>query len=91
MSGDFQSEIKKCLGIGFAVLRARTRSGNGVAERFIRTLKALWVRTFKTVEELRAELVAFARRYNETWLVARRWIQNAREGSEKQTMPPICD
>jgi hypothetical protein len=31
----------------------------------------LWVRTFKTIEELRAELVAFARRYNETWLVAR--------------------
>jgi hypothetical protein len=29
------------------------------------------VRTFKTIEELRAELVAFARRYNETWLVAR--------------------
>ena len=29
------------------------------------------MRTFKTIEELRAELVAFARRYNETWLVAR--------------------
>ena len=28
------------------------------------------VRTFKTIEELR-QLVAFARRYNETWLVAR--------------------
>ena len=48
-------------------IRAPTE-GNGVAERFIRTLKEnlLWVRTFKTIEELRAELVAFARRYNET-------------------------
>jgi len=31
----------------------------------------LWVRTFETIEELRAALVEFARRYNETWLVAR--------------------
>jgi len=39
----------------FAILRARA-GGNGVAERFIRTLKEnlLWVRTFDTVEELRA-------------------------------------
>ncbi len=48
--------------------------GNGAAERLIRTLKENlpWVRTFKTIAELRAELVAFARRHNETWLVARR-------------------
>jgi putative transposase len=31
----------------------------------------LWVRTFNTIEELRAALVAFAKYYNETWLVAR--------------------
>ena len=29
------------------------------------------VRTFDTIEELRAVLVEFARHYNETWLVAR--------------------
>ena len=41
--------------------------------RFIRTLKEnlLWVRTFDTIEELRAALVEFTTRYNETWLVAR--------------------
>jgi putative transposase len=41
--------------------------------RFIRTLKEnlLWVRTFDTIEELRAGLVDFASHYNETWLVAR--------------------
>ena len=31
----------------------------------------LWVRTFDTIEELRAALVEFATRYNETWLLAR--------------------
>ena len=36
--------------------------GNGVAERFIRTLKEnrLRARTFDTIEELRAALVEFA-------------------------------
>jgi hypothetical protein len=51
----------------------REPQDNGVAERFIRTLKEnlLWVRTFDTIEELRAGLVDFASHYNETWLVAR--------------------
>ena len=31
----------------------------------------LWVKTFDTIEELRAALIEFATRYNETWLVAR--------------------
>jgi putative transposase len=72
MSGDFQDEIE-CLGIEASPAFVREPEGNGVAERFIRTLKEnlLWVRTFDTVEELRAALVGFARHYNQTWLVAR--------------------
>jgi len=72
MSGDFQDEVK-CLGIEASPSFVREPEGNGVAERFIRTLKEnlLWLRTFDTIEELRAALVEFARRYNETWLVAR--------------------
>jgi putative transposase len=72
MSGDFQDEIE-CLGIEASPSFVREPEGNGVAERFIRTLKEnlLWVRTFDTIEELRAALVEFAKRYNETWLVAR--------------------
>jgi transposase InsO family protein len=72
MSGDFQDEIK-CLGIETSPSFVQEPQGNGVAERFIRTLKEnlLWVRTFDTIEELRAALVEFARHYNETWLVAR--------------------
>ena len=46
---------------------------NGVAERFIRTLKEqlLWIRRFATLDELQAALEDFRRRYNETWLLAR--------------------
>ena len=90
MSGDFQDEIK-CLGIEASPSFVRAPEGNGVAERFIRTLKEnlLWVRTFKTIEELRAELVAFARRYNETWLVARHGYKTPARVREEQTMPRL--
>jgi transposase InsO family protein len=55
-----------------SVALVREPEGNGVAERFIRTLKnLLWVTTFRTIEELRTALFEFARRYNTTWLVAR--------------------
>jgi transposase InsO family protein len=47
--------------------------GNGIAERFIRTLKEqlLWVECFETVEDLRQALLAFKERYNEHWLIER--------------------
>ena len=45
------------------------------------------MRTFKTIEELRAELVAFARRYNEIWLVARHGYKTPARVREEQTMP----
>ena len=72
MSRDFQNEIK-CLGIEASPSFVREPEGNGVAERFIRTLKEnlLWVHSFATIEELREALHEFARLYNETWLVAR--------------------
>lgn len=72
MSGDFQAEIR-CLGITSSPSFVREPEGNGVAERFIRTLKEnfLWVHTFDTIEELRRALVEFARHYNENWLIAR--------------------
>ena len=91
MSGDFQGEIK-CLGIEASPSFVREPEGNGVAERFIRTLKEnlLWVRTFKTIEDLRAELVAFARRYNETWLVARHGYKTPARVREEQTTPQIA-
>jgi hypothetical protein len=58
MSGDFQDEIK-CLGIEASPSFVHEPEGNGVAERFIRTLKEnlLWVKTFDTIEQLRTALV----------------------------------
>ena len=49
----------------------REPEGNGVAERFIRTLKEnlLWVRSFETIEDLRLALLEFKRTYNEQWML----------------------
>src|SRR5918993_2050340 len=72
MSRDFQSEIR-FLGVESSPSFVREPEGNGVAERFIRTLKEnfLWVHTFDTIEELRRGLQDFVAHYNATWLVAR--------------------
>jgi transposase InsO family protein len=72
MSGDFQDEIR-FLGIESSPSFVRQPEGNGVAERFIRTLKEnfLWVHTFDTIEDLRRALQDFVAHYNATWLVAR--------------------
>jgi putative transposase len=69
MSEDFQNETK-CFGMITSPAFVRQPEGNGVAERAIRTLKEqlLWVRHFKTVEELRIALAAFATEYNASWL-----------------------
>jgi putative transposase len=72
LSGDFQSGIR-FLGIESSPSFIREPEGNGVAERFIRTLKEnfLRVRSFETIEELRRGLQDFVAHYNATWLVAR--------------------
>ena len=72
MSDYFQDELK-FLGITSSPAFVREPEGNGVAERFIRTLKEqlLWVRTFDTVEELRVALLEFKDRYNREWLCER--------------------
>ena len=72
MSRDFQKEIA-WLGAVSSPAFVRAPEGNGCAERFIRTLKEnlLWVRTFRTVEDLRLALIDFRRTYNESWLIER--------------------
>jgi transposase InsO family protein len=85
MSDDFQSEVA-FFGIESSPSFVHEPEGNGVAERFIRTLKEnlLWVQTFDTIEQLRAALHDFARRYNETWLVARHGYQTPAQVREMQ-------
>jgi putative transposase len=72
MSDDFQAELR-FLGITSSPAFVRAPEGNGVAERFIRTLKEqlLWVRTFHSVEELRQALLDWLHLYNEQWLIER--------------------
>jgi putative transposase len=72
MAEDFQREIA-FLGIEASPSFVRQPEGNGVAERFIRTLKEqlLWVRTFHTLEELQDALRAFRIWYNANWLIQR--------------------
>ena len=70
MSHHFQAEIR-FLGIASAPAFVRAPEGNGCAERFIRTLNLLWVRTLATVEEPRRALLAFRELDNSTWLLER--------------------
>ena len=68
MADDFQQEVAF---FGIESSPSFVPEGNGVAERFIRTLKEnlLWVRSFATIEELRLALLAFKRTYNEQWML----------------------
>jgi transposase InsO family protein len=70
VSDTFQDELT-FLGILSSPSFVRAPEGNGCAERFIRTLKeqVLWVRTFRTVEELREAVLAFKQQYNEAWML----------------------
>jgi transposase InsO family protein len=72
MSDDFQQELR-FLGMTSSPSFVREPERNGVAERFIRTLKKnlLWVRLFATVAELSGALREFRRRYNQEWLIER--------------------
>src|SRR5205807_9791088 len=72
MSDDFHNEIR-FLGIEPSPAFVRQPEGNGCIERFFRTLKEQlpWVRTFRTVEELRQALAEFRERYNQRWIVQR--------------------
>ena len=58
LADDFQQEVAFS-GIESSPSFVREPEGNGVAERFIRTLKEnlLWVRSFETIEELRLGLL----------------------------------
>ena len=70
LADDFQQEVA-FVGIESSPSFVREPEGNGVAERFIRTLteNLLWVRSFETIEELRLALLAFKRTYNEQWML----------------------
>jgi putative transposase len=72
MSDDFQAELR-FLDIASSPAFIQAPEGNGIAKRFIWTLKErlLWVKTFRTVEDFRNALHAWLVTYNEHWLVER--------------------
>lgn len=90
MARDFQAEIA-FLGIQSSPSFVREPEGNGVAERFIRTLKEnfLWVHTFETIEELRRALIEFAEWYNTNWLVQRHGYNTPTQvrANQRQAVP----
>jgi len=91
MSADFQDEIA-FLGIESSPSFVRQPEGNGVAERFIRTLKEnfLWVHTFETIADLRRGLQEFVAHYNATWLVARHGYRTPNQVRAEQRRLAQC-
>jgi putative transposase len=89
MSDDFQQELI-FLGMASSPSFVREPEGNGVAERFIRTLKenVLWVRHFATVAELVEALREFRRRYNEQWLIERHGFRTPAQARASPTRSP---
>ena len=67
---DFQDEMR-FLGIRTTASLVAEPECNGVAERFIRTLKEqrLWIENYDTIEDLRLALLYFRDRDNDGWLV----------------------
>ena len=61
---------------------------NGVAERFIRTLKeqCLWAELYDDVDGLRQAVAGFTELYNTTWLIERLGHQTPREAYQAATL-----
>ena len=91
MSDYFPDELR-FLGIESSPAFVREPEGNGVAERFIRTLKEqlLWVRTFDTVDELRLALLEFKDRYNREWLCERHGHQTPAAVRARSARHPVA-
>jgi transposase InsO family protein len=62
---------------------------NGVAERFIRTLKeqALYGRAFRTLEEVRQAVRAFVERYNREWRIEKNGFRTPNEMRAAWALP----
>ena len=80
----FQAEIK-WLGIRSTPAYVGEPECNGVAERFIRTLKeeCIYLHHFETLEEARAVIGAFVERYNNGWLLQRHGYMTPARAREK--------
>lgn len=89
-SHDYQDELR-FLGIRSSPAFVGEPECNGVAERFVRTLKEqlLWLERFESVEALREGLLDFRDRYNQEWLIQRHghktpWEKRCEFGCEEK-------
>lgn len=87
ISNTYQKELR-FLGIRSSPAFVREPQGNGIAERFVRTLKEnlLWVRSFNTVEELRLALMKFKNDYNHKWMIGRHGYKTPAQVRAEQTI-----
>jgi len=87
-SDHFQNQIKAWgMAPSFAFLQEPET--NGVAERFIRTLKeqAIYGRIFQNLEELRQAVAAFMARYNQQWRVEKNGFLTPHEMRTQHALP----
>ena len=80
MSEYFQNQLK-FFGMTPSFAFVREPETNGVAERFIRTLKeqVVFGRTFQDIEEVRAAVRTYFDRYNQHWLLEKNRYQSPAE------------
>ena len=87
-SDHFQNQIKAWgMAPSFAFLQEPQT--NGVAERFIRTLKeqAIYGRTFQNLEELRQAVAGFVVQYNQAWRVEKNDFRTPHEMRALNALP----
>ena len=84
----FQAEIK-WLGIRSSPAYVGEPECNGVAERFIRTLKeeCIYLHDSETLEEARTVIGAFIERYNTGWLLQRHGYLTPAHAREREARP----
>lgn len=88
LSDHFQNQIK-AWGIAPSFAFLREPETNGVAERFIRTLKeqAIYGRIFQNLEQVRAAVAEFVDRYNRQWRVEKNGFRTPYEMRGLQSLP----
>lgn len=88
LSDHFQNQTK-AWGIAPSFAFLREPETNGVAERFIRTLKeqAIYGRIFQNLEEVREAVAEFVNRYNREWRVEKNGFRTPHEMRSLQRLP----